>query len=47
MPLTARAVARASVPAAPLALLYRPIGSAAVVAALICSNKKVKSSKPS
>ena len=45
MPLTASEAARVAVPAAPLALLYRPIGPAAVVAALICTKKKAKATK--
>jgi hypothetical protein len=47
MPLTTSEAARVAIPAAPLALLYRPIGPAAVVAALICTKKKVKTTKPS
>ena len=35
MPSTASAAVRIAVPAAPLALLYRPIGNAAIVAALL------------
>ena len=45
MPSTASAAARIAVPAAPLALLYRPIGNAAIVAALLCSKKKIKAPK--
>ena len=45
MPSTASAAARIAVPAAPLALLYRPIGNAAIVAALLCSKKKVKATE--
>jgi hypothetical protein len=47
MPLTASEAARVAIPALPLATLYRPIGPAAVVAALICTKKKVKATKPS
>lgn len=45
MPSTASATVRTAVPAAPLATLYRPIGNAAIVAALICSKKKIKTSR--
>lgn len=45
MPSTARDAVRIAVPAAPLATLYRPIGNAAIVAALICSKKRIKASR--
>lgn len=47
MPSTASAAVRIAVPAAPLALLYRPIGNAAIVAALLCSKKKATAPKRS
>ncbi len=46
MPPIASEAVRIAVPAASLAPLYRPIGSAALIAALLCSKKKVKASKP-